>query len=50
MTQPSPLPLYTQVRERLRELILDGAYPPHAQLPSASELGATFKGSAACAW
>jgi len=43
MTQPSPLPLYSQVRERLRELILDGTYPPHAQLPSESELGATFK-------
>lgn len=43
MTQPSPLPLYTQVRERLRELILDGSYPPHGQLPSESELGASFK-------
>jgi GntR family transcriptional regulator len=43
MTQPSPLPLYSQVRERLRELILDGTFPPHAQLPSESELGGDFK-------
>jgi GntR family transcriptional regulator len=42
MTQPSPLPLYTQVRERLREMIMDGAYPPQAQLPSESEIGAMF--------
>jgi GntR family transcriptional regulator len=43
MTQPSPLPLYSQVRERLRELILDGTFQPHAQLPSENELGAAFK-------
>lgn len=43
MTQPTHLPLYSQVRERLRELILDGAFPPHGQLPSESELGAMFK-------
>lgn len=43
MPQPSPLPLYSQVRERLREQILDGTYPPHAQLPSEAELGGAFK-------
>jgi len=43
MTQPSPLPLYSQLRERLRELILDGTFPPLAQLPSESELGAQFQ-------
>lgn len=40
--QSSPLPLYTQVRENLRERILDGTYPPHAQLPAESELGNIF--------
>ncbi|BEP38668.1 hypothetical protein GmRootV59_52510 (plasmid) [Variovorax sp. V59] len=39
----SPVPLYTQVREALRERILDGTYPPHAQLPSESEMVALFK-------
>ena len=41
----SPVPLYTQVRERLRADILDGTYPAHAQLPSESELGALFQAS-----
>lgn len=39
----SPVPLYTQVREVLRERILDGTYAPHAQLPSESEMVALFK-------
>ena len=39
----SPVPLYTQVRETLRERILDGTYAPHAQLPSESEMVALFK-------
>lgn len=34
--------LYAQVRESLRERILDGAYPPHMQLPSEGEMGRTF--------
>jgi GntR family transcriptional regulator len=40
--QPSPLPLHAQVRESLRERILDGTFPPHAQLPAESELGSIF--------
>jgi GntR family transcriptional regulator len=34
----SPQPLYSQIREVLRAAILDGSYPPHAQVPSESEL------------
>lgn len=41
-TDSLPLPLYLQVREHLRERILDGTYPPHAQLPAESELGSMF--------
>lgn len=39
----SPVPLYTQVRETLRERILDGTYAPHAQLPSESHMVAAFQ-------
>ena len=39
----STLPLYTQIREALRTRILDGSYKAHAQLPTESELTATFK-------
>jgi GntR family transcriptional regulator len=38
----SPLPLHAQLRERLRERILDGSYAVHAQLPPESTLGALF--------
>ena len=38
----SPVPLYTQVKENLRERILDGSYPAHAKLPAESELSAIF--------
>jgi len=38
----SPVPLYTQVRESLRERILDGTYPPNARLPAESELSSIF--------
>jgi len=38
----SPVPLYTQVKESLREGILDGTYPPHSQLPPESEIGNIF--------
>lgn len=39
----SPLPLYAQIKNALRTRILDGTYPPHAQMPSESELMASFK-------
>jgi GntR family transcriptional regulator len=32
-------PKYVQLKEALRRRILDGSYPPHARLPSESELG-----------
>lgn len=38
----SPVPLYTQLKELLRERILDGTYPPHSRMPSESELGKAF--------
>jgi GntR family transcriptional regulator len=38
----SPVPLYTQVREALRERILDGTYAPRAQLPPEGALGTMF--------
>lgn len=37
-----PIPLYMQIKDRLRSSILDGSYPAHSQLPSESELGAMF--------
>jgi len=37
--EPSAIPLYSQVRERLRERIADGTYAPQARLPSESEIG-----------
>lgn len=38
----SPVPLYTQVKEILRERILDGTYKAHAQLPAESEMSRIF--------
>ncbi len=38
----SPVPLYAQVKESLRERILDGTYSPHAQLPPESEICSIF--------
>lgn len=38
----SPVPLYTQLKELLRERILDGTYPSHSRMPSESELGKAF--------
>ncbi|MDR7268147.1 GntR family transcriptional regulator [Pelomonas saccharophila] len=38
----SPLPLYTQIKEILRARILDGSYQPHQQMPSESEMMASF--------
>ena len=41
--EQSAVPLYSQVRERLRERILDGTYAANARLPSESEIGALLK-------
>jgi GntR family transcriptional regulator len=41
--EPSAIPLYSQVRERLRERIVDGTYAPQTRLPSESEIGILFK-------
>ncbi len=38
----SPVPLYTQIKEILRDRILDGTYQAHEQMPSESELMETF--------
>jgi GntR family transcriptional regulator len=38
----SPVPLYAQIKEILRARILDGSYQPHQQMPSESEMMATF--------
>jgi GntR family transcriptional regulator len=40
--EQSAIPLYSQVRERLRERIADGTYAPQARLPAESEIGAFF--------
>lgn len=40
--QVSPVPLYTQIKEILRDRILDGTYQTHQQMPSESELMGTF--------
>jgi GntR family transcriptional regulator len=38
----SPVPLYTQIKDMLRERILDGSYQPHQQMPSESDMIASF--------
>ena len=38
----SPVPLYSQLRELLRQRILDGVYQSHQQMPSELELVARF--------
>lgn len=38
----SPIPLYTQIKDILRERILDGTYKAHEQLPSESEMSNLF--------
>jgi GntR family transcriptional regulator len=38
----SPVPLYTQLRELLRQRILDGTYESHEQMPSENELVVRF--------
>jgi GntR family transcriptional regulator len=42
IVEPSPVPLYVQVKEILRKRIVDGTYEPHAQLPAESEMGSIF--------
>src|SRR5207253_1202872 len=37
-----PTALYVQIKDRLKEAILDGRLKPHAQLPSESELMRAF--------
>lgn len=37
-----PLPLYAQIKEVLRERILNGTYKVHGQLPSESEISSLF--------
>jgi hypothetical protein len=34
LLQVSPVPLYTQIKEILRDRILDGTYQAHQQMPS----------------
>lgn len=38
----SPAPLYAQIKQLLRERILDGTYQPHQQMPSEAEMMAGF--------
>lgn len=38
----SPVPLYTQIKDMLRERILDGSYQPHQRMPSESGMIASF--------
>lgn len=38
----SPVPLYEQIKDLLRARILDGSYQPHQQMPSESEMMASF--------
>ena len=38
----APAPLYAQIKNVLRSRVLDGTYQPHEQLPSESEMMASF--------
>lgn len=42
MAGHSPLPLYVQIRDRLRRQILDGTYQVHERLPSENEMMGVF--------
>src|ERR1043165_1059315 len=42
LSASSPIPLYTQIRELLRERILRGDYASHAQMPSENEMVRMF--------
>jgi GntR family transcriptional regulator len=41
----SALPMYTQIRETIRRRVLDGTYAPHSQMPSESQMIASFGAS-----
>lgn len=43
VTSLLPVPLYTQIKDILRDRILEGVYISHAQMPSESELMKSFK-------
>jgi GntR family transcriptional regulator len=38
----APAPLYAQIKQLLRQRILDGTYQPHQQMPSEAEMMASF--------
>lgn len=40
--EASPVPLYAQLKQILRERINDGTYAPHARLPAESEMSSIF--------
>lgn len=42
ISHDSSTPLYSQVEESLKKLILSGEYPPHSKLPSENELCQTY--------
>lgn len=43
VTSLLPIPLYTQIKDILRDRILEGVYESHEQMPSESELMKAFK-------
>jgi GntR family transcriptional regulator len=43
VVQPSPIPFYAQVRDALRQMIMDGTYQPHQQMPSENEMVELFR-------
>ncbi|MFW6070089.1 MAG: GntR family transcriptional regulator [bacterium] len=42
LDKDSPVPLYHQLQEHLKQLIMDGTLEPHRQLPSENELSRSF--------
>jgi GntR family transcriptional regulator len=42
IVESSPVALYAQAKQILRERVSDGTYEPHAQLPAESEMGSIF--------
>jgi GntR family transcriptional regulator len=43
VVHPSPIPFYAQVRDALRQMIMDGTYQPHQQMPSENEMVELFR-------